>query len=264
VSGPTRGLRLSLILPVRDDAVLLRRCLEAVATLDPAPFETIVVDNGSSDDSAAVAAAAGARVLSEPTPGILRAAAAGYDAARGDVVVRVDADAVPAVDWLGRIADRFAADPSLTGLTGPGVFVDLPRPAAALAAACYYGLYFGLVGRLLLGRPPLYGSNLALRRDAWTAIRDAVHREDAGVHDDLDLTVHLGTGALIRLDRAIAVAVSSRAVLSGSRLRTAAQRTRHTLRLHPEAFRATAAGRLLGPLLGLGAAGALVPPWEGV
>jgi cellulose synthase/poly-beta-1,6-N-acetylglucosamine synthase-like glycosyltransferase len=264
VSERAPAPRISLILPVRDDAVLLRRCLEAVASLDPAPFETIVVDNGSTDGSAEVAAEAGARVVSEPRQGILPAAAAGYDAARGDVLVRFDADAVPGVDWLGRIADRFAADPALTGLTGPGVFVDLPRPVAAFAAAAYYGLYFGLVGGLLLGRVPLYGSNLAIRAEAWRGVRDLVHREDADVHDDLDLTVHLGPTTRIRLDVRIALAVSSRAVLSAGRLRTAGQRTRHTLRLHPEAFRATAAGRLLGPLLGLGRVGALVPPWEGV
>ncbi|MDH2444603.1 glycosyltransferase family A protein [Amnibacterium sp. CER49] len=264
MSAPVRAPRISLVLPVRDDAVLLRRCLEAVATLDPAPFETIVVDNGSTDGSAAVAAAAGARLVHEPRQGILPAAAAGFDAARGDVLVRFDADAVPGVDWLGRIADRFVADPALTGLTGPGVFVDLPRPLAALAASCYYGLYFGLVGGLLLGRVPLYGSNLAIRAEAWRAVRDVVHREDPDVHDDLDLTVHLGATARIRFDLGAAVAVSSRAVLSGSRLRSAAQRTRHTVRLHPEAFRATLAGRLLGPFLGLGRVGALVPPWEGV
>jgi glycosyltransferase involved in cell wall biosynthesis len=243
------GLRVSVVLPVRDDAPALRRCLEALATLADAPDEVLVVDNGSSDDTAEVARAGGARVVFEPVEGIACAAAAGYDAATGDVLVRFDSDAVPPVDWIARIRAAFAADPELAGMTGPGVFTDLPRPARLLAGLGYHGAYFGLVGTLL-GRVPLYGSNLAVRRTAWLAVRDRFHRQDPMVHDDLCLTVHLGDRRL-RFDPRIGVAVSARAV-TPRRLATAAEKTRHTVRVHASAFRATAAGRLLGPLLGAG------------
>ncbi|MCU1473789.1 glycosyltransferase family A protein [Amnibacterium sp.] len=242
-------LRVSVVLPVRDDAPALRRCLEALATLTDAPDEIVVVDNGSSDDTADVARAGGARVVFEPVEGIASAAAAGYDAATGDVLVRFDSDAVPPVDWIARIRAAFAADPGLAGMTGPGVFTDLPWPARLLAGLGYHGAYFGLVGTLL-GRVPLYGSNLAVRRTAWLEVRDRFHRQDPMVHDDLCLTVHLGDRRL-RFDPRIGVAVSARAV-TPRRLATAAGKTRHTVRVHATAFRATTAGRLLGPLLGGG------------
>jgi glycosyltransferase involved in cell wall biosynthesis len=251
---------LSVVLPVRDDAPALQRCLEALATLDERPDEIVVVDNGSSDDTARVASEGGARVVTEPVPGIASAAAAGYDAATGDVLVRFDSDAVPPVDWIRRIRAAFEADPDLVGLSGPGVFTDLPAPLRLLAGLGYHGAYFGLVG-LMIGRPPLYGSNLAVRRSAWLGVRDRFHRDDPEVHDDLCLTVHLGD-AKLGFDPRMAVAVSARAV-TPRRLWTAAGKTRHTLRLHDEAVRATPAGRLLGPLLGVGTLGALVPPWEG-
>jgi len=253
-------LTVSVVLPVRDDGTALRRCLVALASLSVPPDEIVVVDNGSSDDTAAVARAGGARVVSEPEAGISSAAAAGYDAASGDVLVRFDADAVPPVDWIDRIRAAFAADPDLAGLTGPGVFTDLPPLARLLAGLGYHGAYFGLIGRML-GRTPLYGSNLAIRRSAWLAVRDRFHRHDPMVHDDLCLTVHLGDRRL-RFDPRLGVAVSRRAVTPG-RLRVAGAKTRHTLRVHAAAFRATRAGRLLGPLLGAGSLGALVPPWEG-
>ncbi|HEV7624688.1 MAG TPA: glycosyltransferase family A protein [Amnibacterium sp.] len=240
-------LRVSVVLPVRDDAPALRRCLEALATLTDGADEIVVVDNGSCDGTADVARAAGARLVVEPVRGIASAAAAGYDAATGDVLVRLDSDAVPPVDWIARIRDAFAADPELAGLTGPGVFTDLPGPARLLAGLGYHGAYFGLIGSML-GRVPLYGSNLAIRRTAWLAARNGFHRHDPMVHDDLCLTVHLGDRRL-RFDPRIGVAVSARAV-TPRRLGTAARKTRHTVRVHASAFRSTAAGRLLGPLLG--------------
>jgi glycosyltransferase involved in cell wall biosynthesis len=252
-------LRVSVVLPVRDDAPALRRCLEALATLSDTPDEIVVVDNGSSDDTADVARAGGARVVFEPVEGIASAAAAGYDAATGDVLVRFDSDAVPPVDWIARIRAAFTADPELAGLTGPGVFTGLPWPARLLAGVGYHGAYFGLIG-LLIGRVPLYGSDLAIRRTAWLAVRDRFHRTDPMVHDDLCLTIHLGDRRLA-FDPRIGVAVSARAV-TPSRLRLATAKTRHTLRLHRGGLRRTPMALVLGALLGAGPIGALVPPRE--
>jgi glycosyltransferase involved in cell wall biosynthesis len=72
----------SVVIPVRDDAGHLRACLRALAGQTVAPDEIVVVDNASSDDTAEVARAAGARVVREPVVGIPAAACTGYDAAR--------------------------------------------------------------------------------------------------------------------------------------------------------------------------------------
>lgn len=54
--------RISVVVPVKDDAEQLRGCLAALAAQRRAPDEVLVVDNASADDSAAVALAGGARV----------------------------------------------------------------------------------------------------------------------------------------------------------------------------------------------------------
>lgn len=97
------SLLISVIIPVWNSAALLRRCLEALArqTLGPDCFEIIVVDNGSSDDSAAVANSfPGVVLLSEPRPGSYAARNRGLARARGDFIAFTDADCVPAPDWL--------------------------------------------------------------------------------------------------------------------------------------------------------------------
>lgn len=90
----------SVVIPARDAARTLARVLEALGGQDPAPVEVIVVDDGSSDTTAEVAATGGARVLS--TGGGRYAGGArnaGWKEAKGEVVVFLDADVVPAAGW---------------------------------------------------------------------------------------------------------------------------------------------------------------------
>ena len=201
-------LRLSVVVPVLDDAAHLDRCLSDLARQSVEPFEVIVVDNGSSDDSVAVALRHGARVVHEPVRGIPAAAACGYDASGGDVIVRCDADTRPPPTWLARTRVAFDQDADLAALTGPGTFYDLPPARGRLARTVYMRGYFWGV-HAALGGVPLWGSNMALRRDVWLTVRDGVPRTDARVHDDMDLSFRLGP-ARVRYDRDHLVGVSGR------------------------------------------------------
>ncbi|WP_341537774.1 glycosyltransferase family 2 protein [Clavibacter michiganensis] len=189
--APSARPTVSVVIPVRDDAGHLRACLQALARQTVAPDEVVVVDNASRDDSAEVAREAGARVVREPVVGIPAAASAGYDAARHEVIARLDADCVPPADWIERLGDVLAARPDVAAVTGAARFLDGPRALRGVAAVAYLGAYFVSV-TLALGHPPLFGSNFALRRDAWLEVRDDVHREGTHLHDDIDLSVHLG------------------------------------------------------------------------
>ncbi|WP_454048671.1 glycosyltransferase family A protein [Cellulomonas sp. Marseille-Q8402] len=208
---PDRPLRISLVVPALDEADRLPRCLASVAAQTRQPDEVLVVDNGSTDATAHLAAAAGARVVHEPVRGIWPAAATGYDAATGDVIARVDADSVLPPDWLERVERLLAGDPSCDAVTGPGRFRGLRRLPGGLAHLLYMQTYF-LLGGLALGGPPVFGSAFAVRASAWHAARSQVHRDD-DVHDDLDLSFHLRPGS-IRYDDRLTVSISARPLRS--------------------------------------------------
>jgi glycosyltransferase involved in cell wall biosynthesis len=233
----SRGfLTVAVVIPVKDDAPLLARCLRDLARQTRRADEVIVVDNASAGDSAAIAAAAGARVVVEPEPGIPAAAAAGYDAARSDVLVRCDADSRLPPDWLERLVERLDG---VDAVTGPARFYDLPprlRRFGGLFAGAYLGAYAIATG-LALGHPPLFGSNFALRRSAWLEVRSAVHRTGTELHDDLDLSVHLGVRHRIRWDPRLVVGISSRPFRDRAALRRRFRRGMRTIRMHwPEEY----------------------------
>ncbi|WP_219923861.1 glycosyltransferase [Nocardioides campestrisoli] len=219
----------SVVIPVRDDAVELAVCLRLLAGQEVPPLEVVVVDNGSCDDSAAVARAAGARVVPEPRVGIPSAAATGYDAARGEVIARLDADSRPGPDWVAQVA-RATTDPRVDAVTGTGSFHDLPPGLRQLATWVYLGAYFALT-HLALGHPPLWGSSMAVRRSSWERVRDQVHTT-ADVHDDLDLAFVLGPTSVIRVVPALRVRVSGRSVRGLGQLRRRMARAVTTLRLN--------------------------------
>lgn len=222
-------LRVSVVIPVKDDAEHLRVCLAALAAQTVRPLEVIVVDNGSGDDSASVAVAGGASVVSEHAPGIAAAASTGYDSALGDVIARLDADSEPPSDWIERIVADLA-DPSVHAVTGPGVFPDLRAIPRVLADVLYMRAYFLLVGSAL-AHWPLFGSNLAMRSSAWASVRREVHRDDPEVHDDMDLSIAIGRDHRILLDGDLRMPISSRPFSDLSSMWRRNRRAFHTLRV---------------------------------
>jgi glycosyltransferase involved in cell wall biosynthesis len=202
------------VIPVLDDAELLECCLRALAGQTVSPAEVIVVDNGSTDATAQVAQRFGARLLREPVRGIAAAASRGYDAARSEFIARIDADSVPGRTWVACVESSLSRHSGVGAVTGFAHFVDAPRGLRRPGAFLYLGAYFLLVG-VALGHPPLFGSNFAMRRSAWEAVAREAHRTDGFVHDDIDLSVHLGPRFPIRVVPALTLGISARPFTDG-------------------------------------------------
>ena len=109
---------LSVIIPVYNGGEAFRMCLCALAD-SSITFECLVVDDGSTDDTARVAAGFGARVFStDGKQGPARARTLGAEHAGSDLLLFIDADVCVRPDSLKRVVQAFDADDSLTALFG--------------------------------------------------------------------------------------------------------------------------------------------------
>jgi GT2 family glycosyltransferase len=122
-AGPTspgpRRPPLSVVIPVRNGGRDFERCLRGLRASSWTDFELVVVDDGSTDGSAELAASFGAIVLRHDAPlGPAAARNAGAQTARAPLVFFLDADVVLHPDALQKAIARFDADADLAALLG--------------------------------------------------------------------------------------------------------------------------------------------------
>jgi glycosyltransferase involved in cell wall biosynthesis len=203
-------VRLSVVIPAHNEAVVIGACLRSLAAQDFASaFEVIVVDNGSTDETPVIAASLGARVIREQRLGVCWARQSGTLAARGQIVVSTDADTTFDAGWLSNINAKFGADPALVAVAGRCRFVEAPWWGTA-----YTWLLFSAVAVVsrVTGRVwYVTATNVAFRRSAWTGYN--THLTQGG--DELDLLRRLRACGKVGFDRGNVTFTSSRRLRQG-------------------------------------------------
>ena len=105
-------MTISVIIATRDRAAQLADTLAAITAQQDQPFEIVVADNASKDDTATVVEAASRRgsqivYIYEPKPGKSNALNTAIARARGDLLVFTDDDVLPSTGWLAAYARVF-------------------------------------------------------------------------------------------------------------------------------------------------------------
>jgi glycosyltransferase involved in cell wall biosynthesis len=92
VAARTAMAKVSIVVAAFNEARHLERCLESLNAQEPRPHEVIVVDDGSTDGTAAVVEDLGVQLIRTPHQGPARARNVGAQAASGEILVFFDAD----------------------------------------------------------------------------------------------------------------------------------------------------------------------------
>jgi GT2 family glycosyltransferase len=97
----------SVVICTYNGSRTLRESLEACSRLDYPDYEVIVVDDGSTDETAAIAREYPCRLISTENRGLSRARNTGYEEATGSIIAYIDDDAYPDPHWLRYLATTF-------------------------------------------------------------------------------------------------------------------------------------------------------------
>jgi glycosyltransferase involved in cell wall biosynthesis len=169
-------MKISFVIPAYNEENYLGDCLDAITKeTRGAPYdsEIIVVDNASTDGTAAVAAKyPEVKVVQEKEKGIVKARRAGYLASTGDLIANIDADTRITPGWLKKVMDAFAKDPQLVAFSGPFIYYDVPRKVRIITRTFYYVSFcFYLMTRFVFRVGSLLqGGNFVVRRQALEKI----------------------------------------------------------------------------------------------
>jgi glucosyl-dolichyl phosphate glucuronosyltransferase len=185
VAGGDR-LQLSVVIPTRNRSRSLHNTLASIQaqTLQDTAFETIVVDNGSTDDTRAVCrefqtVLSNLRYRHAAEPGLHEARHAGMRAARSDIIVFTDDDIEAFPGWLAGIDEAFRArDVVLVGGKNLPKFEEVPPQwlARMWQVPKREGRALGHLSILDLGDSPkpidpnlVWGCNFAIRKEILLA-----------------------------------------------------------------------------------------------
>lgn len=112
-------MRTTVYIPCYNGAAYLGATLESLAAQTRPPDEVLVIDDGSRDETAAVAGSFGAKVLQHhENKGLAAARNTALGASTGDLLIGLDVDAVPDATYVERLAETFEARPDLDAACG--------------------------------------------------------------------------------------------------------------------------------------------------
>jgi glycosyltransferase involved in cell wall biosynthesis len=178
----TFDVTISVVIPAYNAAPFLPRCLASVFDQTLQPQEVIVVDDGSTDDTAVLAERLGAKVIRRSNGGLSAARNTGIEGATGEWIALLDADDLWSPEKLRLQAERVRKDTVLV-YTGIRIFDDNGIRQECLAFDPAF------VRRELRFGNPITPSSVLVRRDAVS--RNGGFRQDIRACEDWEMWVRL-------------------------------------------------------------------------
>ncbi len=205
-------MKISVIIPAFNEEKYLSKTLEAILAQDYSDFEVILVDNGSMDRTSEIAGSfPKVKVLHESRKGTMWACECGRKEAKGELIVRMDADCLPYKDWLSKGA-AFFANQDIVCLSGPYDYYDASPffRKSSLFFEKYFFSFFDFLFQILRIRAGIsMGGNTFLRASAIAKI-GGFNTDLTFYGDDTDVPTRMSTVGKVIYSRKIIMPTSAR------------------------------------------------------
>ncbi len=189
---------LSIIIPAYNEQNLISDCLDSVLnqTADPESYGIVVIDNNSTDRTAAIARNKGIRVEKESKKGYVHAIQKGVDVSEGGILAFMDADCRAPANWVSKILRDFEETPEIVALGGKLNYFDT------------HPIFNQTMKSLLFFADALPGNNMAIRREALVQIGGIDPKVNLSV--DFWLSLKLRQAGRIKIDKSLIMLTSGR------------------------------------------------------
>ncbi len=178
---------ISVIIPAFNEEKYIGDVLESLQKQTFKDFEIIVSDNDSTDKTKEISSRfPRVRVVTEKRRGISRNRNTGARAARGRLLVFLDADTVPS-EHLLEAYERSMRDDGVVAATGP--IYPLEKTSRRVSLGFKFVSVLFVKSSILLGRPSVVGLNFAVKKSAFDKIGG--FNEDYATYEDWDLSLRL-------------------------------------------------------------------------
>lgn len=187
-------LRVSIVIPVYNRSSLIRDVIGALLEQTYQPFEIIIVDDGSTDNTSAVVSSYPIRYFYQKNRGPASARNRGFRESKGDIVAFIDSDCVARKDWLENLVKGFDS-PEVGAVAGS---YDIANPESLLSRLIHEEIKWRHSGFKRYIRA--FGSyNVAIKREVFEKVGgfDESYRTASGEDNDLSYRI-LKAGYKIR------------------------------------------------------------------
>ncbi len=196
---PLTAPLVSIVMPMRNAAPYVQQALSSVLLETGVALEVLVVDDGSTDLSRAIVEGVGdarVRVLEGPCRGAAASINTGLQAARGEFVMRCDADDLYPPGRIRQQLHWLQTHPDHDAVCGPFSTMDAGgHPVADFSASADTLTAEQFCAELRSGKVRTSLCTYAIRRAALAAV--GLHREYFETSSDIDLQLRLGEACRI-------------------------------------------------------------------
>ncbi len=200
---------ISVIVPAYNEEQCIGRCIEALrAQQTRVPYEIIVVDNNSTDDTGALARRPGVRVCSESRQGRAYARQAGVRAARGEILAFTEADCVVSPTWVEQIYSYFRLHPEVVGVSGSYRYIHSAPYVSPVVSWMLDGT--SALYKFCSGNHTFRGTNFAVRKEVLSNAGGFL--QQAAPFDDVECGRRVGRYGSIHYLRHLMVYTSDRRI----------------------------------------------------
>lgn len=184
---------ISVVIPVYNEVKDIVKCLDSLMCQTTMPNEIIVVDNNSTDDTIKIVSTYKlVKIIKEKHKGITYARTAGFNAAKCDIIARIDADTIAHNQWVESILAKFSEDKAACGLFGRVAIRELsPGKTFLFSPICYLSRQVGNIAVSPKAGYLMAGHNMAIRKTAWDKVSHLVNLGDKNINEDVDISLFI-------------------------------------------------------------------------